>query len=133
MLETGGTIMVTQTRNGLKQSPLKRRTPLNRGNGDGLKKTARSRNSTLSPRSPKEQYRIDIWAGVTFTKWLENDGKCERCQDKVPRRYPAHHKIKSRFNDDTIKNACTLCPSCHDWVGQHHSEAIKEGFSIRGY
>lgn len=125
--------MVLKTRKPLKQTtPLKRSTGLS-GNGAGLKKTHKSFNSTLRLRSVKEQIRVDIWAVVTFLKWMENDGKCERCCKPVPRKYPAHHKRKSRFYDDTIKNACTLCPVCHPWVDEHHDEAVQEGFSLRGY
>lgn len=114
--------MVLKTRTPLKRTPLKRTSQLS-GNGDGLVRTPLKRHKcTIRHKSPKQIAKDREWKESSFIKHMENDGICEAyhiipgCSVMVPRGTPAHHKLKRRHNDHSVKNAMTVCQNCHDYI-----------------
>jgi len=111
----------------MKQTPLKRRTPLNRGNVDGLKRTP------LKSKSSRQIAVDEIWRGVRQQKILETGGYCEICGEFHGLKLIAHHKLRRSYNNHTIDNCAVVCRDCHDRIDADPTWAVKLGFKIKGY
>jgi hypothetical protein len=103
------------------------------GERNGLKiytrlqtRTQLKANKKINPVTAKQRARNKSWSEVTNKRIEQVENRCEWC-GKIGQRtgtlnfLTGHHKLKRRFNDDTIEN-CYIVHwiTCHQFI-EHHS------------
>ena len=116
--------MVT-TWNGLKRSPMK-------PSVTGLKKTVRSRNSTLNLVSDAQRLVTKIWRSVTFSKWTEVGEVCQWCGFRANIFVDSHgHHVDGRSGKDHTITNCYIAHDAAYW--DCHQFITDENINVRKF
>jgi len=107
----------------MKRTPIKRKTPLKRGNKP-LKRTP------LNPMSknPNAVAKRSLYAKNKAT-YMKDNPRCEICARKG--KLDLHHKAgRTGDNYTNIATFMAVCRMCHDWIHSHPKESREKGYLI---
>lgn len=105
----------------VKRSPLKRKTPMRRGN-------VRAWNSTLNRVSTRQGIKNRKRVPVRDSYKVAHP-RCERCRDRMWDVHEPWTKARGGPIDDP-RNMMSVCRTCHDYIHQHNEESERNGWLI---